>query len=64
MTLEEIGGDTPAHQVARDLVTDLVAWRRGEAQWTELSASLLLEGEPGSGKTLLARAIAASAGVP
>ncbi|MDT0684512.1 ATP-binding protein [Roseicyclus sp. F158] len=64
MTLEEIGGDTPTHQAARDLVTDLAAWRRGEAQWTELSASLHLEGEPGSGKTLLARAIAASARVP
>ena len=64
MTLEEIGGDTPAHQAAQDLVTDLAAWRRGDAQWTELSTSLLLEGEPGSGKTLLARAIAASARVP
>lgn len=64
MTLEEIGGDTPAHQAAQDLVTDLAAWRRGEAQWTDLSTSLLLEGEPGSGKTLLARAIAASAQVP
>lgn len=64
MTLEEIGGDTPAHQAAQDLVTDLAAWRRGEAQWTELSTSLLLEGEPGSGKTLLARAISASAQVP
>lgn len=64
MTLEEIGGDTPAHHAARDLVTDLAAWRRGEAEWTDLSASLLLSGEPGSGKTLLARAIAASARVP
>ncbi|MCA0943294.1 AAA family ATPase [Salipiger pacificus] len=64
MTLAQIGGDTAAHRAATDLVADLTAWRRGEAQWSEINSSLLLHGEPGTGKSMLARAIAASAGVP
>lgn len=64
MTLEEIGGDSPAHLAAADIVSDLAAWKRGDAQWTELSHSLLISGEPGTGKSLLARAVAASAKVP
>lgn len=64
MTLEQIGGDAPAHRAAADVVSDLTAWRRGIAPWTELSHSILFSGEPGTGKTMLARAIAASAGVP
>ncbi|MCD1620947.1 AAA family ATPase [Salipiger manganoxidans] len=64
MTLAQIGGDTAAHRAATDLVADLAAWRRGEAEWGEINTSLLLHGEPGSGKSVIARAIAASAGVP
>lgn len=64
MTLEQIGGDGPAHRAATALVADLSAWRRGEAEWGELSHSLLLSGPPGTGKSVLARGIAASAGVP
>ncbi|RBP86948.1 ATP-dependent Zn protease [Rhodobacter sp. 140A] len=64
MTLAEIGGDSPAHRAAADLVADLTAWRQGTARWRELSHALLLSGEPGTGKSVLARAIATSAGVP
>ncbi|SOC22136.1 ATPase family protein associated with various cellular activities (AAA) [Rhodobacter sp. JA431] len=64
MTLEEIGGDSPAHQAAADIVSDLAAWRRGSARWSELPHSLMLTGAPGTGKSVLARAIAATAGVP
>lgn len=64
MTLAQIGGDTAAHRAASDLVADLTAWRHGEARWSEINTSLLLHGEPGSGKSVMARAIAASAGVP
>ncbi|MCE8438210.1 AAA family ATPase [Rhodovulum sulfidophilum] len=63
MNLEQSGGDTDAHRAAKDLVADLTAWHRGEARWTEINASLL-HGEPGTGKSVLARAIAVSAGVP
>ncbi|WP_190305646.1 AAA family ATPase [Roseicitreum antarcticum] len=40
------------------------AWKHDGAPWTELSHSILFSGEPGTGKTVIARAIAASAGVP
>ncbi|ETX12881.1 hypothetical protein OCH239_15585, partial [Roseivivax halodurans JCM 10272] len=64
MTLEEIGGASPAHRAAADIVSDLAAWRRGAAGWHELCHSVLFSGPPGTGKSVLARGIAASAGVP
>ncbi|WP_260010193.1 AAA family ATPase [Leisingera aquaemixtae] len=64
LTLEAIGGTSPAHQAAADLVADLHRWQRGEIEWSDMSRSLLIHGEPGTGKTVLAAAIAASAGVP
>ncbi|UWQ44989.1 AAA family ATPase [Leisingera aquaemixtae] len=64
LTLEAIGGTTPAHQAAADQVADLRSWQRGEIEWSGMSRSLLIYGEPGTGKTVLAGAIAASAGVP
>tara|TARA_R110002124_G_scaffold236821_2_gene402040 strand:+ start:2677 stop:4872 length:2196 start_codon:yes stop_codon:yes gene_type:complete len=64
MTLDQIGGDAPAHRAAADIVSDLTAWKHDGAPWSELSHSILFSGEPGTGKTMLARAIAASAGVP
>ncbi|WP_176695492.1 AAA family ATPase, partial [Phaeobacter sp. B1627] len=64
MTLADIKGNSPAHRTAEGLVDDLAAWRAGEAKWSEISHSLLISGEPGTGKSFLARAIAASADVP
>ncbi|UWQ61986.1 AAA family ATPase [Leisingera caerulea] len=64
LTLEAIGGTSPAHEAAADLVADLHRWQRGEIEWSDMSRSLLIHGEPGTGKTVLAAAIAASAGVP
>ena len=64
LTLEAIGGSSPAHRAAADLVADLHSWQRGELKWSDMSRSLLIYGEPGTGKTVLAGAIAASAGVP
>ncbi|EDZ46335.1 cell division protease FtsH, putative [Rhodobacterales bacterium Y4I] len=64
LTLEAIGGASPAHQAAADLVADLRRWQRGEIEWSAMSRSLLIYGDPGTGKTVLAKAISASAGVP
>ena len=64
MTLEHINGNSPAHLAAQGLVDDLTAWRAGETPWSTIPHSLLISGEPGVGKTFLARAISASAEVP
>lgn len=63
-TLDDIAGYGEAETAARRLVADLGRWTRGEVPWCDMTRSLLLEGEPGTGKTFLARAIGASAGVP
>lgn len=64
MPLEHINGNSPAHLAAQGLVDDLTAWRAGETPWSTIPHSLLISGEPGVGKTFLARAISASAEVP
>ncbi|WP_273501122.1 AAA family ATPase [Paracoccus sphaerophysae] len=63
-TLDDIAGYGEAEAAARRLVADLGRWARGEVPWRDMTRSLLLEGEPGTGKTFLARAIGSSAGVP
>ncbi|WP_339110143.1 AAA family ATPase [Thioclava sp. GXIMD4216] len=63
LTLEEIGGSSHAHRMAGDLAVDIQACKTGGARWSEIPRSLLFYGEPGTGKTVLAQAIARSADV-
>ena len=63
-TLDDIVGYGEAEQAARRLVSDLAVWSAGRAAWSDMTRSLLFCGPPGTGKTWLARALAASAGVP
>lgn len=64
VTLDDIAGYGHAEEVSRRLVKDLAAWSRGEIPWSDMTRSVLFHGEPGTGKTFMARAIAGSAGVP
>ena len=61
--LEDMDGNSPALQAARQLVADLAAWKEGTCEWSELTRSMILHGPPGTGKSWLARAMGASAGI-
>ncbi|WP_174800949.1 AAA family ATPase [Martelella limonii] len=55
--LDAIAGNNEAVQTARLMMADLKAWQKGEAEWSEITRSLLLYGPPGTGKSYLARAM-------
>lgn len=60
--------DVGGHAEAKELLTDVVDFLRHPERWTRagvrLPRGVLLEGPPGGGKTLLARAVAGEAEVP
>ena len=63
-TLEDVVLNNAARAPISRLVADVGAWRSGNLPWSEVSASILLFGPPGNGKTLLASALAGSLEVP
>ena len=64
VTFEDVAGVDEAKQDLQEIVEFLRNARRFQALGAKIPKGVLLLGPPGSGKTLLARAIAGEAGVP
>ncbi len=62
--LHDLCGYGDAKQWCLDLATGFAAWRNQAAAWSDLSTSAVFHGKPGTGKTLLARSLALTLGVP
>ncbi|MFY0595229.1 MAG: AAA family ATPase [Cognatishimia sp.] len=61
--LDEIVGLGSAKTAAQDIVLALEAYREGRLDWQDVPRGLLLVGDPGTGKTELARAMSQTAGL-
>ena len=62
--LEDLSGYGEARTIGLAMIEDLHAYRNGRIAWSDVDRGLLVAGPPGVGKTLFARVLARSAGLP
>ena len=62
--LSQLAGFGNVRQIGLDIAGDLRAYARGTLKWEEIDPGLVLSGDPGTGKTYFAQALAAEAGLP